>query len=176
MLKRCLLLGTALAFPQPFANTHAGNTFWIAPLPAGMSLPLTLTQFEAITTWVQVRGVGSLGETGSSTNIVTYDTWDLTVMQKGKGMTDAGSPDLEVSRLPADPGQLAMNAAAKNRGAQYLFKKVGSDAITVDGDPSVFYNAGIVTGPRRPNGRNEDFDLAVYTLGFNQEEVVSSPS
>lgn len=174
-MKRLLITASALVFPQPFATTHAGDTFWIAPMPAGKSLPLDEEDFEAAV-WVQVKGVGSLGETGSSTNIVTYDTWDMSVMQKGKGLTDAGSPDLEVARLPTDPGQIALRAAAKNRGAQYLFKKVGNDPATSGGTPSVYYNAGIVTGPRRPNGRNEDFELEVFTLGFNQEEVVSDPT
>ena len=31
---------------------------------------------------------------------------------------------------------------------------------------------GLVTGPKRPNGRNEDFNLEVYTLGLTQYEII----
>lgn len=177
-LKQLLKMGTAIAFPRPFQNTNAGSTYWMADVPTGQTPPLTAVQLEAIApaSWVQIRGVGNLGETGSSTNIVSYDTWDTAVTQKGKGITDAGSPDLELARMPNDPGQIRLRAAAKNRGQQYVFKKVDTDRLTPSGTPSIYYDVGIVTGPRRPNGRNEDFNLEVFTLAFNQEQVVIAPT
>jgi hypothetical protein len=45
------------------------------------------------------------------------------------------------------------------------------DAFT-GGQGTKIYNRGIVTGPVRPNGANEDLDLERFTLGFIQEEIV----
>lgn len=33
-----------------------------------------------------------------------------------------------------------------------------------------------MSGPTRPNGQNEDFDLEVFTLGLVQEEIVVNPT
>lgn len=154
-------------FAAAYANTNAGATFWIAS--DAQEVDLTLAQFEALT-WVQVKKVGSHGETGVDTNILTYDTWDSDVVQKGKGMSNAGDPDVELSRVISDAGQIALRAAAKTN-SNYAFKIVHNDA-PVAGTPTIIYNRGLVTGPKRTNGRNEDFILETFKLGLQQLEIV----
>lgn len=150
------------------ANANAASKLYICATPQNSDL--TQGQFELLA-WVEVKGLGSHGETGAKTNILTYDTWGDSVTQKAKGMTDAGSPEIECARLPLDPGQILMNTAgAVGNANNYAFKMVRSDA-TGSGSPSVFYNRGLVAGPTRPNGRNEDFDLVVWTLALQQSEV-----
>jgi hypothetical protein len=167
-MKNMINLVAAMAF----ANANAASRLFVCATP--QNTDLTQSEYELLT-WVEVKGIGSRGETGKQTNILTYDTWDTTVVQKAKGMTDAGSPPVEVARIPTDPGQIIMRAAgAVGNNNNYAFKELRSDGL-VAGQGSVFYNRGLVTGPTRPGGRNEDFDLEVYTLGLQQEEIVVNP-
>lgn len=162
---------TALA--AGFANTNAGSKLYICATPQPDDLDQT--GFEALT-WVQIGGVGSAGEAGTSTNILTYDTWDTEVTQKAKGISNAGDPDIEVARDPEDAGQDILRTAARTN-FNYAFKEERNDAPNdlVGSSPTTYYNRGLVSGPRRPRGRNEDFDLEIYTLGLQQLEIVVDP-
>jgi hypothetical protein len=160
-------------------RTNSGAKFYIAVDNAGLALPqpsaLTKAQFEALD-WLEVKGVGSVGETGTNTNILAYDTLATEVSNKSKGISNAGDPDVEVARIYNDPGQIQMRAAALTRPS-YAFKYEQDDQITpTTGNGTTYFNRGIITGPRHPNGRNEDFVLEVYTLGLNQKEIVVEPS
>ncbi len=124
--------------------------------------------FEALT-WVEVKGVGSVGETGTITNPISYDTLSAQVRQKAKGISDAGDPDIECERIANDPGQILMRAAcafddADNRSFKFEMQ-----------DGSVQYLRGLVMGPRRPGGGPEAFELEVFTLGLQQPELLVNP-
>lgn len=154
------------------ANSNSGGKLYIATLAGvaqAQNSDLTQAGYEALT-WTEVKSVGSHGETGSNTNILSYDTWDTTVTQKAAGVTNAGDPEIELARLPTDPGQMQLRVAAQpaNRVNNYAFK-----ILHLDG--TVKYNRGIVLGPRHPNGRNEDFILEIYTLALNQEQITVNP-
>jgi hypothetical protein len=167
-------VAVALLAPAAFANTNAGVKLYICA--TAQQADLDAAAYAGLT-WVQVKGVGSHGETGSQTNIVNYDTWDTEVTQKGKGITNAGDPEVELARIPTDPGQVLMRAAAATN-LNYAFKMERNDVPDADPEstPTILYNRGLVTGPRRPHGRNEDFDLEVYTIACNQKEVVVNPT
>jgi len=174
-MKHNLLLTTTVAamvafYPQAFVNTNAQGKFYISD--EAQNSPLTEAEYELIN-WVEVTSMGNLGETGNNTNLLNYDTWGDDVIQKGKGLTDAGSPTVEVARIANDPGQVLMRAAAAvGNQNNYAFRLVRSDA-PIGGTPTIIYNRGLVTGPTSPNGRNEDFDLEVYSLGLIQEQVIT---
>ncbi len=125
---------------------------------------------------MEVSNVGSHGETGDITNVLTYDTWGEQVVQKAKGMTNAGDPEVELARDHDDAGQIIMRTAGRSN-LNYAFKMTANDTpnADVDSEPTTIYNRGLVLGPRRPHGRNEDFDLEVYTLAFQQREIVVAP-
>jgi len=153
--------------------TQAGAKFYIAvDVTTSEALPkdtdLTKTEYEALT-WLEVKGVGNVGQTGTDTNVVNYDELATDVTQKGKGISNAGDPDVECRRIGADPGQVEMRRATTTKSS-YAFKYELDDSGGVNG--TTFFNRGLVMGPTRPNGGNEDFDLEVYTLGLNQKEVV----
>lgn len=155
------------------ANTNAFSKFYVCA--TAQNTTLAQADYEALT-WVEVGGVGSRGEAGKSTNILTYPTWGDSVSLKAKGLTDAGSPDLECARIATDAGQIVLRAAAAvGNNNNYAFKELRSDG-PVGGTGTVIYTRGLVTGPKRPGGQNEDFDLEVYTLGLQQEEIVVAPS
>lgn len=172
---RAILLSAAASatIAAPGFNTNAGSKLYICTTP--QEGDVNEAAFIALT-WVQIKGVGSLGETGTTTNILTYDTWDTQVVQKAKGMSNAGDPDIELARIPTDPGQIALRAAAATN-LNYAFKVERNDEPDADPDstPTMIFHRGLVVGPRRPNGRNEDFDLEVFSLGLNQKEIVVDP-
>ena len=170
-MKQIFAMTSALAASGYF-NTHAGMKLFVCETP--QEDDLTEAEFAALT-WVQVSGVGSVGETGSNTNILTYETWDDEVVQKGKGLTDAGSPDIEVARDPDDAGQIILRAAAETNFS-YALKIEGTDAPPgANSTPTIRYNRGLVTGPREPNGRNEDFDLEIFGTGLQQKQIKVAP-
>lgn len=155
-----------------YANANAASNLFVCPTPQNSEL--SQVDYEALE-WVLIKAVGSRGETGKITNILTYDTWDTTVIQKAKGMTDAGSPEIELARIPTDPGQNILRAAgAVGNNNNYAFREVRADGTTATNGTHK-YNRGLVTGPRSPGGRNEDFDLEIFTLGLQQEEIVVNP-
>lgn len=169
MLKSSLLSHIALA---AFANANAGSRLFFCTTP--QQNDLDQSDYELLT-FVEVKAVGSHGEIGANTNILTYDTWDTVVVQKAKGMTDAGSPEIELARIPTDPGQEALRAAALTN-LNYAFKILRNDPANINGDPTTIYYRGLVTGPRLPLGRNEDFDLEIFTLGLNQLALTVNPT
>jgi len=151
------------------ANSQSGKTFWISTTAANTDLDDHATNGFPGKTYTQVGSVGKYGETGISTNVLTYPTLDETVTQKAKGMTNAGDPQIECARVAADAGQVAMRAAgAPGVTNAYAFK-------TVDQDGTIHYNRGLVMGPTRPGGGNEDFELEVFTLALVQAEIVVNP-
>lgn len=164
-----LIAALSTALGTAHFNAHAGWKFYIAT--TAQNDDLDQTGYEALT-WTQVTGVGSHGETGTTTNILTYDTWDTTVAQKAKGISNAGDPEVELARDSDDAGQIALRAAAAvGNNNSYAFKIEAADAPS-GGTPTTRYNRGLVTGPRHPHGRNEDFDLEVYQLALQQEQIV----
>lgn len=162
------------------ANTNRGRKVYIAVTAPGGTTPLACPsplnqgQYEALD-WTEVGNVGSVGESGMNENIVSYDELSTDVTQKQKGIANAGDPVIECARNPTDPGQIAMRAAAATRMI-YAFKIEDADAPSVGYTNSIYYNRGVVAGPTRPGGRNEDFILENYTLGLVQREVVVDPA
>lgn len=169
---RLILASLATSGLVPVFDTNAGGKLYVCDEPQQDNL--TAVEYAALD-WVLVGGVGNHGETGSNTNILTYDTWDDEVVQKSKGMTNAGDPEIEVARRPTDAGQLILREAAESP-LNYAFKIVKNNPATSGGVGTIRYNRGLVTGPRHPNGRNEDFELEIYTLGLNQKQIVVEPT
>ncbi|MFC4729090.1 hypothetical protein [Coralloluteibacterium thermophilus] len=149
------------------AYTHSNNSFAICVEPQNSNLDAAA--FAALE-YVEVAGIGNVGERGISTNIVNYDTWNSLVISKGKGLTDAGNAEVEMLRVPTDPGQVAMRTAgAPTNKNNYAFRETLQDG-------TFRYYRALVSGPRHPGGRNEDFDLDVYTLGLNQATLDVPPT
>lgn len=162
-----MLFATALR--NVFATTLSGSKLYVCA--TAQNTDLDAAAFAALT-WVQVKGVGSHGETGSNTNIVSYDTWDTEFVQKAKGTSNAGDPEVELARIAADAGQLILRTAGDHFVKDnYAFKIVKNDA-PLAGTPTIIYNRGLVAGPRTPHGRNEDFDLEIYTLALQQGQII----
>lgn len=167
-MRKLLANASIGAIANTFANTMSGGKLFVCATP--QPTDLTKEQYEALV-WVQVKGIGSHGETGTTQNIVGYDTWDQVFTDKDKGIANAGDPEVEVARIDADAGQNLLEGMAQARNKnKYAFKVERNDAPE-GGLPTKFYNRGVVTGPRSQHGRNEDFDLEIYQLGLVQEQI-----
>jgi hypothetical protein len=154
-------------------NSMQGSKVYICTTSQSTA-PADATAYAALT-WVEIKKVGNMGQMGMSQNILTYPTWGDGVADKSKGMADAGSPTLEVMRDTADTGQDGLRTAAATN-LKYAFKIERNDKLTGGGTNSIFYNWGVVSGPTRPQGGNEDFDVEVFTLGFSSAEVSVDPT
>lgn len=144
------------------AKTLKGRGIFVCATPQ-TNLPLDAAAFAALT-WVQVGGVGSIGETGPNTNLPAYDQFDTDVTQKGKGITDAGNPPIECSYSATDAGQIILRAAGLTT-SDYAVAFTDDDGVT-------YYQCGKIVGPTHPNGRVEDFRLDVFNVACNQREVL----
>lgn len=154
-------------------STMAGAKVYVCST-AQTSLPLNASAFGALT-WVEVKKVGNIGEGGVDTNIVSYDTLGDDVTQKQKGMTDGGNIEIEVARVYDDAGQDILRTAGGTK-SNYAVKIELADSPNGVLSNTIIYNCGVITGPKRPNGKNEDFVREVFTLGCNQQEVVVDPA
>lgn len=154
------------------ANTNKGRRVYICTTPKPSNL--TQEQYEALS-WVEIGNVGSIGESGTNTNVLSYDELDTDVTQKQKGISNAGDPVIECARNPTDAGQVALRAAALTK-FYYAVKIEDEDKPSTDYSNTIYYNRGLVTGPVRPNGRNEDFILERFTVGIVQAEIVVAPA
>lgn len=158
------------------ANTNKGRKFFVSVTVAGNAVPKeaaidqTLANYNAMF-WTEVKNVGSIGMTGTDTNIVSYDELATDVTQKQKGISNAGDPEIECARNATDNGQDAMRAGALTK-LYYAFKVEDADMPPAVTNPTTYFMRGLITGPTRPNGRNEDFNLEIFKLGLVQLEIV----
>lgn len=152
-------------------DTFKGRQVYICATPQANDL--ILDDYENLT-WVEVKHVGSTGQTGADTNIVNYDDLATDVSQKQKAIVNAGDPEIECSQDRTDAGQNLLNIAARTK-LYYAIKFEDLDAPTIYHTDTCYYMRGLVTGPTRPNGRNEDFNLQVYKFGLIQLEIVRKP-
>ena len=147
--------------------TNFGGTFSIATTSSNDDL--SLSEFEGLT-YTEVPNLATCDPTGITQNVVSDSTWDRPVVCKGKGEANAGDPNIEFQDTPSAGMDLMEAAAAHDNLNNYAFKFVWADG-------SEEYDRGIVTGPQRSKGSNEDFKHVTFTLGLQQPpEVVEAPS
>lgn len=140
-------------------NTYSGRKIFVSTTAENTAL--TPAEFELLS-YTEIKFVGNIGQFGIDTNVLSYPLLGEVVMQKQKGMTDAGDVAVECARKDSDAGQLAMRVA----GAPDYYDAHAFRVINQDG--SIDYLRGLVMGPVSPGGGNEDFDLHTYTVALIQ--------
>lgn len=124
-------------------SSNAGVKLYIAAqtnLPADMAV----TNWEAITgtNWVEVSQASSLGQRGSTRQIIEFKGLDGVVC-KQKGSTNYGTMSFEVADIPEDDGQVLMTTA-NDSNLNFPFKIVHDDATATLVKPTVEYFPGMV--------------------------------
>lgn len=142
--------------------TNMGATFSVSTTVQNTDLDAAAF---GLLTYTAIGNVGNIGDTGISQNAVSYSTWDRPVLQKGKGEADAGDPTVEFLDASSAGMDLMLAAAA--------FSDTDNRAFKIEWpDGSIEYNRGLVMGPSRPKGGNEDFKRVVFSLGLQQPPVL----
>lgn len=154
------------------ANTHKGRRIWVSSTAVGDE-DINQAAFEALN-WVEIGDAGMIGDIGSNSNIINYDTLNTDVSQKQKGVTNAGDPQLEVARDYDDPGQMLMRAYADTK-YNYGFKIQNDDAPSENFVGSIIYLRGMVASAVNVGGRVDDFDLETYNIALNQRPLRINP-
>ena len=146
--------------------TNFGGQFFISTTAANTDL--TISEFEALA-YTVIPNLVTCDPTGITQNVVSDSTWDRPVVCKGKGEANAGDPNIEFQDVASAGLDLMLAAAAYDNTGNYAFKFVWADT-------SEEYNRGLVTGPQRSKGGNEDFKHLTFTLGLQQPpEIVEAP-
>ncbi|MGH8033826.1 MAG: hypothetical protein ACREO9_01280, partial [Lysobacterales bacterium] len=147
--------------------TNFGGKFFVSTQATNDDL--TISEFEGLS-YEEVPNLVTSDPTGVTQNVVSDSTWDRPVVCKGKGEANAGDPNIEFQDTPSAGMDLMNAAAAYDNTNNYAFKFEWVD-------DSVEYNRGLVTGPQRSKGGNEDFKHITFTLGLQQPpEIVEAPS
>src|SRR5690349_44957 len=106
-------------------TTASGSKVYIGPTRT--SATDTLAEFKALTPWVLIGEVESLGEFGDQANDISFSAVGDARVRHLKGARDAGTLALTCGRDPLDAGQVALRAAQKTK-YEYAFKIVAADA------------------------------------------------
>lgn len=132
--------------------------------PSVHNADMTLADFQAISGWIELPNISTVGQTGTDQNVTTYPTWGNQTVVKGKGQANAGDPEIECLDVES-AGKDAFNAAgAVGNQDNYAFAIEWSDG-------KIEYNRGLVMGPVKLKGGNDDFRRLVYTLALQQPPV-----
>lgn len=130
---------------------------------------LDLAGFQAISGWIELPEIGNVDQTGNDQNVVTYPVWGSQAIRKGKGQVDAGSPTIECLDV-ASAGRDAWIAAAEPSNQNNYGVAIEWSNGTIE------YNRGLIMGPIRLKGGNEDFKRLQFICGFQQPAVEDNVS
>ena len=153
-------------------RTASGTTFAIGP--ATTDATNTEAEYIALTPYVLVGEVESLGEFGDESASVDFAAIGDARVRKQKGARDAGVMELVCGEDPNDVGQLAL-IAAEATSFEYAFRLVANDDRTVGWSKSTFYFRGLVMSKRRNTGENDNIVRRTFNIGINSE-ILEIPS
>lgn len=111
-----------------------GATLWIGGVLADKLAPFIESDFTS-QTWVQIKGVESLGSLTDTFAEISADFVDGERTKRIKGSRDGGVMDFVVALNPEDAGQIALRTAFESED-NYAFKLVFDDAPPAPGTPS----------------------------------------
>jgi hypothetical protein len=147
--------------------THSGLVIGISTTVENDDVDLSTVEGLS---YENLPSVGNAGDTGVTQNIINYSTLDRQVICKGKGEANAGDPTIEALDVPSAALDLFVAAAATDNSDNYVIRYQWPDG-------SYEYNRGLITGPQRMKGGNEDFKRIMFTCGNQQAPiVVEAPS
>jgi len=148
--------------------TASGSKIYISGAPVTSAID-TVPEFEAISTWTEIKEVESLGEYGDEANIVTGADLSTSRMQKAKGVRDAGTLALVCFHDPNDAGQQAA-IAAEATNQKWGFKITLPDAVS-----TVEYFRALVASKRRNVGNADNIIRLNFNLAIDSE-IFSEPA
>lgn len=153
--------------------TASGSKIYIGNA-AALSTVDTIAEFEAVSSWIEIGMVESLGEFGDESSEVTFAAVGDGRVRKAKGARNAGTMALTVGHDPLDVGQVAIEAA-EGTNDNYPFKVVIPDSPTTLYSDTIYYFRGLVMSKRSSIGTNDNVVRKTYNIGINSE-IFSDPA
>jgi len=132
----------------------------------------TLTEFQAMSAWVEIGLIESVGEFGDQANDVTFAALGDARMRHAKGARDAGSMAIVCAHDPTDVGQAAIELAEQSDN-NFAFKVILPDSPTANFENTVLYFRGLVQSRRKNIGTNDNVIRNNYNVGVNSELFTS---
>lgn len=133
----------------------------------------TLAEFQAMTGWVEVTLIESIGPFGDSASDVTFAALGDSRVRHAKGARDGGSFEVVVAHKYDDAGQLAVEAAQATND-QYAFRITLPDATSPVTDTELFFRA-LVQGAPINIGSNDNVIRKTYRIGLQSEVFTQVP-
>lgn len=127
----------------------------------------SIAEFEAISGWVEIGLIESLGEYGDQSNEVTFAAIGDSRVRRAKGARDAGMMAIVCAHDPTDLGQAAVEAAEATNN-NYAFKIILPDGPAGYSD-TIQYFRGLVMSKRLNVGTNDNVVRVNYNVGVNSE-------
>jgi hypothetical protein len=157
------------AVPHDITNS-TGTRIFIGPV-APFSVD-SQSEFAALTPYVEIGLVDTLGEFGGEAARVTANPLGTGVMQKAKGTTDPGTLALVVFHDPLDAGQIAAAAAAAplNRN-RYAIKIILPDAPGETYTSTTVYCRALVMSRRLNVGAADNVMRRAFSLEIDSIPV-----
>lgn len=147
-------------------NTASGTKIHIGPA-AGSDVD-DVTAFAALTGWVEIGLVESLGEFGDEASSVPFSSLGDGRVRKSKGVRNAGTLALVVGRDPSDAGQDALIAAEATKN-KYAFRVTYADRLTPGGTDSIEYFRALVLNKRNNVGNADNIVRRSFSLDIDSE-------
>lgn len=153
-------------------TTAAGTRIYIGPrLTADLPKDLAAARTLLVgITYTQIGEVENIGDYGDEVGDVTFAALADSRTRHLKGLADAGSVDLSIGLLDDDAGQIALQAAQKDRSRFDYPIKVEYESGYVD------YFAAKVMSSRKQVGGAEDVLKRAVTIGINSEIIEVEPT
>lgn len=143
-------------------GTSEGSTVFIGPVTDAT----TLVALKALTGWVEIGNVESIGEFGPQAQDVSFTPLKGPSVQHLKGAIDSGMLPIVYAADPLDAGQAALSAAAGTK-FEYAIKIVLADEADDNDTPTTIYGRGPVFGTRINVGGANDVRKRTSNIGLN---------
>lgn len=128
----------------------------------------TLSEFQALSGWIPVGLVESVGEFGDQAADVTFAAIGDSRTRHAKGARDAGTMALVCAHDPLDAGQQAVEAAEQTNQL-FAFRVILPDAPGVTFTNTVYYFRGLVSSRRKNIGTNDNVVRNTYNVLVNSQ-------
>jgi hypothetical protein len=145
-------------------TTATGAKIYIGPqTPSSTD---TVAEFSALTPYVEVGLVESLGEFGDQSSAVNFAALNDGRQRKAKGIRDAGDLTLTCAHDTTDAGQQAL-IAAEATPLKYAMKIVLPDQLTSGGTGTTLYFRALVMSKRLNVGSSDNVIRQTFMLGID---------
>lgn len=149
--------------------TATGTKIYIGP--AAASTVDTTSAIAALTPYVEIGLVETIGEYGDESSAVTFSALGDARTRKAKGAKDAGTLAITCAHDGSDDGQTALNAA-EGTNLNYAFKVELPNKLNATGTDEVNYFRGLVMSKRKNVGGNDNVVRVTFNVGINSEIYV----